>query len=303
MATNRRHRQTWSARGGNGVALALGLAVVSGLVGCGSQPKVNCQSSTAPFAMKLIPVGTARESAPGACDAFGPAAFNSDPEVGFISYYATDAKGQPDYAKGSLAVQTTEIGTLFFAAQDAGVDNIATDGKVYSMGAYDVTEPDASDICTVSTMSPTHVVLAEIPAVPDDPATPDVDESVPGQPAVDARLDWSNVRVYVTAASFGTQVQGDLIDTRRTPTGETCATTYSTVSLAPAVSCRMTDDDDNPMMNADGTYVVDPTLCDPQADPAKERFTGSGISPNTNYVCAPESGFCMVSGNTIPALK
>jgi hypothetical protein len=296
MSTNQRHTAA--------LAVAItGLIAVTGSLGCGSQPKVNCQSSTAPFAMKLIMQGAPQESTPGACTDFGPAAFNSDPEVGFISYFALDSKRQPDYTKGSLAVQTTEIGTLFFTAQDAGVDSTATDGKVYSLGAYDVVEPDANNICTVSTMSPTHIVLAEIPAVPDDPATPDVDESVPGQPAVDAKLVWSNVKVYVTAASFGTQVQADLVDTRRTPTGDTCTTSYSTVSLAPAVPCRLTDADGNPMMNTDGTYMVDATLCDPEADPTKERFTGSGISPNTDLECDTVTGFCMVKGNTIPALK
>jgi hypothetical protein len=298
-------QQPRAARAGGRWLAALGLCAVIAAAGCGDQPKPNCLTSTAPFAMKLIEKpGSRQESTPGACASFGPAAFNADPEVGFISYYALDPKGQPDYAKGSLAVQTTEIGTLFFTAQDAGIDNAATDGgKVYSLGPYNVPEPDADNICTVPTMSPTHIVLAEIPATPDDPTTPDVDESAPGQPAVDALLVWSNMRVYVTPASFGTQVQGDLVDTRRTPTGDTCTISYSTVSLAPAVSCRLTDADGNPMMNTDGTYMVDATLCDPNADPTIDRFTGSGISPNTDFVCAPESGFCVVNGNTIPALR
>jgi hypothetical protein len=307
MAINQNHVRTHglSRDFARACAITLALALGAGwLMGCNTtQPKANCLTSTAPFAMRLIEkVGTRLESTPGACDDFGPGAFNTDPEVGFISYYALDGKGQPDYAKGSLAIQTTEIGNLFFTAQDAGIDSKATDGKVYSLGAYDVPEPDANNICGVPTMSPTHIVLAEIPAVPDDPATPD-DDSVPGQPAVDAMLVWSNVRVYVTAASFGTQVQGDLVDTRKTPAGDTCTIQYTTVSLAPAVPCRQTDADGNDVMNTDGSYALDPTLCDPQANPAIDRFTGSGISPNTDYVCAPESGFCVVNGDTIPALK
>ncbi|HET6149182.1 MAG TPA: hypothetical protein VFH68_16715 [Polyangia bacterium] len=247
--------------------------------------------------MKLIEKpGTRQESPAMACANLGiPAVFNADPEVGFTSYYALDGKGQPDYNKGSLAVQTTEIGTYFFNAEGEGIPNTAMDGgKVYSFGPYAVTEPDANNICTVPTMSPTHVVLAAIPAVPDDPATPD-DESAPGQPAIDAMMVWTNVRVYVTAASFGSQVQADLVFTRRGPTGETCTIGYNTVAMAPAVPCRMADADGNPMMNADGTYVVDPAACDPA--------NGSGISPNTDYMCAPDSGFCVVNGETIPALK
>lgn len=298
MATSANHSQICHPARVRALMLALGLGVAS-LAACGNQPKPNCLTSTAPFAMKLMEK-TRQESTAGACAGFGPAAFNVDPEVGFISYYAQDSKGQPDYAKGSLAVQTTEIGTFFFTAQDAGLDT--TGSSVYSLGPYNVTEPDADNICTVPTMSPTHVVLAAIPAVPDDPATT-ANESAPGQDAIDATLVWSNLKVYVTAASFGTQVQGDLVDTRKTPGGATCTITYTTVSLAPAIPCRMLDADDNPIMNADGTYAVDPTLCDPNADPAKMRFTGSGISLNTDYVCAPESGFCVVNGDTIPALK
>jgi len=300
MTTNTNHHQLQRpARDGavGVVRWVVGLALGAGfLLGCGDQPKPNCITSLAPFAMKLIEkTGTRQESTPGACASFGPAAFNADPEVGFTPYYALDAKSQPDYDKGSLAVQTTEIGTLFFNAEGAGIANTATDGgKVYSIGPFSVTAPDANNICTVPTLSPTHVVLAEIPAVPPDD---------PGQPAVDAMLVWSNVRVYVTASSFGTQVQADLVDTRRTPTGQTCTISYNTVSLAPAISCRMTDADGNPMMNTDGTYVVDPTLCDPNPNPAVGRFTGSGISPSTDFVCTPESGFCVVNAETIPALK
>jgi hypothetical protein len=302
MSTRANHTATRHPAPERAWIATLGLCcAAASLAACTDQPKTNCLTSTAAFAMKLIEKpGTRQESPAGACTGFGPAAFNADPEVGFISYYARDSKGQPDYAKGSLAVQTTEIGTFYFTAKDAGLD--VSGSSVYSLGPYSVTEPDANNLCPVPTLSPTHVVLAEIPAVPDDPATAE-DESAPGQPAIDATLVWSNFKVYVTAASYGTQVQGDLVDTRRTATGGTCTISYSTVALAPAVSCRQTDDMGNPIMNTDGTYAVDPTLCSPNPDPAAGRFTGSGISLNTDYVCAPESGFCVVNGDMIPALK
>jgi hypothetical protein len=212
MSTNQQYTETRCALRASAVTLVLALSIASSM-GCGNQPKVNCQTSTAPFAMRLIVQGTPQESTPGACANFGPATFNSDPEVGFITYFAQDAKGQPDYSKGSVAVQTTEIGNLAFTGPDGADANTATDGKRYSLGAFDVIEPDANDICTAPTLAPTHLAL---PAVPDDPTTTAVDESAP---PVDIRLVWSNVRVYVTAASFGTQIQADLVDTRRTPAG------------------------------------------------------------------------------------
>jgi hypothetical protein len=124
----------------------------------------------------------------------------------------------------------------------------------------------------------------------------------PGQPAVDIKLEWSNAFVYLTAASFGTQVQADLVDTRVTAAG-TCAISYRTVALAPAVPCAMLDDDGNPVMNDDGTKQLDPTLCDPNANPDKDRFVGSGISPGTLFMCDPATAFCLLSTDTVPALK
>jgi hypothetical protein len=290
-------------QGGARAMVLLGLlaGTLGGWAGCGDQPKTNCLTSTAPFAMKLIELSRV-ESVPGACATFGPQTFNADPEVGFSSYYPQDTKGQPDYAKGSLAIQTAELGNLALTAEAAGVPNTATDGTRYSIGAYSVTEPNDKDMCPVPTLAPTHVVLAAIPAVPDDPATPDTDESVPGQAAIDATLVWSNVYVYVTAASFGTQVQADLLDTRVAADGSTCAIQYRGVALAPAVACAMLDPDGKPLSNPDGSTTLDPTLCDPQANPGLGRFTGSGISPNTKYTCDPDSAFCVLTGDTVPAL-
>ena len=77
--------------------------------------------------------------------------------------------------------------------------NAAADGQLFSMGDQRF-RTRRDNICTVPTLSPTRLVLPAIAAIPDDPATPDDDESFPGQaPVVDATLNWSNVRVYVTA--------------------------------------------------------------------------------------------------------
>jgi hypothetical protein len=273
---------------------ALPFALALGLVACGDQAKPNCITTTAPFAVKLIEL-TRAESVPGACATFGPASFNADPEVGLSPYYAQGSDGQPDYDRGSLAVQTAELGSLVYAAEAVDVANAAPDAQVYSFGAFSGTEPDDNEICTVPTLTPTRVVLPTIPAVPDDPATADADESVPEQPAVDATLDWSNVRVYVTADTFGTQMDGDLVDIRSTVTGDSCTITYKALGLAPAISCGVTD--------ADGNVTLDPDLCDPEANPAEGRLLGSGISPSARYECNPETAFCMIEGDTFPALR
>jgi hypothetical protein len=281
---------------------ALPVALAFGLCACADQAKPNCIATTNPFAVKLIELSRA-ESVPGACGTFGPASFNADPEVGLSPYYVRGSDGQPDYDHGSLAVQTAELGSLVYTADGVDIINGAADGALYSLGAFSGTEPDGDNLCTVPTLSLTHVVLPEIPAVVDDPATMDADESFAGQAAVDAVLDWSNVRVYVTADTFGTQMDGDLVDTRLNLAGDSCAITYKALGLAPAISCGVTDADGAPLTNADGSLQIDPDLCDPEANPAEGRPTGSGISPSARYECNPQTAYCMIEGDSFPALR
>ena len=276
---------------------------ITALGGCVDQPLPLCVTTTAGFAVKLIETGARVESTPGACANFGPDAFNADPEVGFSPYYARDGDGQPDYSRGSIAVQTAELGALVYAARDRGVENVS-DGQLYSRGDFTASEPDAQNFCSVPSLSPTRVVLPSIDPVPDDPATADVDESLPGQAAVDATLEWSNVRVYVTADVFGTQLEAQLVDTRRTPAGDTCSITYRALGLAPAVPCMALDPETGaPLTNPDGSLQLDPAACNAEADPAAGRFFGSGLSPSARFECNAVTGFCMIEGDTIPALR
>ncbi len=285
------------------VAMTLALGVVaSGLVNCADQPKPYCLVSPIGFAVKLIKKGQ-EESTPGACDSFGPGGFNADPEVGLVPFYPQDSKGNSDYLNGSVGIQTAEVGTIFFTAKDAGVDNTAMDGQVYSFGKFANSRSDDDDLCHVPTLSPTHVVVAAIPPTPDDPTTPDDDETDPGQPAADITLQWSNIDIYVSPANYGTQFQADLVDTRVTDTGETCTITYKAVGLAPAVPCGASDADGNPLTNPDGSAQLDPTLCDPIANPANGHEIGSGITVNTDYECDPITAFCAIRGDSIPAIK
>ena len=268
------------------------------LAGCVDQPKPYCISTVAPFAVKLLEVNRT-----GACTSFGPEGFNADPEISLNPFYLRDKKGQPDYAHGSVAIQTAELGSLYYAAEGAGVSNSAMDGQLYSRGDFSTARPNDEGMCDVPELDLTHVVLAEIPAVPDDPATADADESSPGQPAVDVSLSWSNLRVYVTAASFGTQMSADLVDTRLTPTGESCEISYQALGLAPAVSCAATDENGDPLLNDDGSPQLNPDACNSEADAAAGRPTGSGISPNAAFSCDPVTAYCLLDGDHIPALR
>jgi hypothetical protein len=282
-------------------SFAVGLAAAA-LGSCVDQPPPLCVTTTAGFAVKLIETVRA-ESVPGACSTFGPASFNADPEVGVSPYYARQGNGQPDYRRGSIAVQTAELGGLVYAAEGRGVFNVP-EGQLFSRGDFASPEPDAESFCSVPSLSPTRVLLPAPDSAPDDPATTDVDESLPGQAAVDATLDWSNIRVYVTADIFGTQMDAQLVDTRVTPEGASCAITYRALGIAPAVPCVLADPETGaPLTNPDGSLQLDPAACNPEADPSAGRYFGSGLSPSARFECNASTGFCMIEGEEIPALR
>src|SRR4051812_10385597 len=115
---HRRSSPGTSLRAASVIAL---LAAAPLAVACSDQPEPRCISTTATFAVKLIEVGDPVESVPDACAPFGPAGFNVDPEVGLAPFYVRGPDGQPDYDHGSLAVQTAELGSLFYTAEGMAV--------------------------------------------------------------------------------------------------------------------------------------------------------------------------------------
>ena len=290
LARARGRTLTWILIGG-------GVAAASATVSC-DQPKPFCIVTPAPFAVRLDEV-----SREGNCDGFGPDGFNADAVVGIAPFYQRDDRGQPDYRRGSIAVRTSEIGGLVAAAADFDVENSARDGQLYSMGDFAEELPDDNDICSVPELSRTHLVLEDLPEVPDDPATADEDESVPAQPAQDITLEWSNVKIVVSAALFGSQMEADLTDTRVAANGDTCTIKYHALGLSPAIHCYRSDEEGNPIVKDDGTYDVDPELCNPEADPEAGRFSGSGISPLSNTQCDAVTGYCLLLGDSVPAYK
>jgi hypothetical protein len=290
VRTGATHKQPVTPTRRLGWAAILGWATaalpVMGIVGaslanCDTQPKPYCETTSGTYATKLIEKSRV-ESQPGACTGLGPAGFNADPEVSFVTYFPKDDKGQPNYGKASLAVGTTEIANLL---ANATTTNQAMDGNVYSLGPFTSAQSDDNGFCTAPTMSLTHLVL---------PASG-------MSPAVDISLTWTNVQVVVTAATIGTQVQADLVDKRVTAAG-TCTITYKAVALAPAIQCNVTNADGGIEMTPDGSFVTNVTACNPQPDPEAGMYLGSGIGPLTSYECDPALGWCTVKGDSVPAL-
>jgi hypothetical protein len=264
---------------------------------CADEPRPSCLTlSTLSYATKLIETNRT-----GSCADYSIAGFNADPEIGVSSYFERDSRGQPNYQRGSVAVQTAELGTLLATAQMYGGDNKVSE-KIYSLGKFSTGQPDDQNFCPAPTLSTAHLVLDAIPAMPDDPSTEDKD-AFPGQPSVDIQLQWTDFKVYLTPASAGSQVGGHLKDTRTTEDGASCSVEYNALGLAKAVPCKKLNDNGDAVMTDDGDFTPDDDLCDPNADPAAGRFSGSGLAVDVAYECDPKLFYCVVKGTTIPALK
>ncbi|AUX20216.1 MlpA protein [Sorangium cellulosum] len=235
------------------------MVVLAALIASCEQPKINCTVAHGGFAAKytLKPGSKVGE---GDCDTL------RGEVIGMEKYNPSSAKDREvqDLERALLYIRTTGLGALATEAQGAGLE--VDGGDVLSMGEFTSVDPDDNDVCTVPSLSAAELSL------------PASDE----RPATNIRYEWSNVRVYVTAALPGTQMTADL-----TYTKDGCTASYSVVGLAPAVSCGV----DNM-----GEPGIDPSLCDPQADPKAGRLTGSGINPDLEerVTCDPETALCVL---------
>src|SRR5262249_45001977 len=147
-----------------------------------------------------------------------------------------------------------------------------------SLGDFVSTTPDENDVCSVPTLSAAEQNLPMFMTPPDpptcmyqDPATmmwKEVTRPMDDHPATDIKYEWSNIRLYVTAAYPGTQMVGNLTYTDVT---NSCSASYSVIGLWPQISCAQEevekDMNDKPLCaTADGrvlktTRTLDPTLC------------------------------------------
>lgn len=249
----------------------LGLMFVLALGhGC-AQPRINCTTGHGGFAAvyKLKP---GSKMGDGDCDTL------KGEVIGLEKYNPaqTDNPTRQDLTKASLAIRTNTLGVL---EQEASAANVVDPmQELNSIGDFASATPDEDDVCTVPKLSDARQTLPKYSYVadPDKPTEKtDVGES-------DIKYTWSNIRLYVTTALPGTQLVGDL-----TYTKNGCTASYDVLALWPSVSC------DN------GKGAPDPSLCNPEADPAAGRATGSGINPDiyveNRVVCDPDLLRCVLS--------
>lgn len=267
------------------------LASSASVVAC-SQAPVQCQAAHSGnhlgFAAKYYPVGT-----PGAACAI------PGDEIGFETYHpaggGNDGK-QPDFSVPSgVAVKTTAMGNLI--ASKTAVGSVDPDGlnvenadgthvlaknPAYSLGKFATVEP-VNDFCAVESPKPAVHSFPRVEAVPPDPMVPD-DMGSPEVLASTVKYEWTDLKVYVTAAAQGTQFSGRLKYTE-----DNCTAEYNVAGVWPPVHCGVEKE-----VNGKKVEVPEASLCCPSADPLGGRVTGSGINPDFPVKCDPDLLLCVL---------
>jgi|GEM_PF-1295499 hypothetical protein len=144
-----------------------------------------------------------------------------------------------------------------------------------SYGNLPSDEPDGEDFCAVTNVTEGRRPTAE--------------------PGRDVRYAWSDVRIYAGASAPGTQWTAtvDYSD-------GSCTGTYKAVGVFPVVYCatNLTPDTNRPIPRPDGTFDVNPELCN-QPNP----LTSLALDQSFPVRCDNTSGLCVLDSATVPAFK
>lgn len=211
--------------------------------------------------------------------------------VGVESYLRGDngPDKHPLLSRSSVALRAEELGTL---VSDYGVE--VAPKALAALAPFTQDNPGPDGFCPVGPMMPVTLTLPAVDAMPDG-----MGGTTKALPAVSVTYAWSNVRLYVTPSSPGTQFSADLKYTL-----DGCTATYKVSGLYPVVSCEVTMTVTGPdgKSSEKGTGVGDETLCSPCPNPAAGRAAGSGIGPEVEIECDGDSFFCLPKTAT-PSLR
>jgi hypothetical protein len=245
-------RRSAAARRQATAAAAL-LLLTAGLSCSADQPPPFCTISRATYAARYQLV-----SGQGACanlkgEVLGGQAYLADP----------DKPGD----RGSVALQSEALGTRLQAGEAVTPPAVDADAshKPYAYGKFTADTPDGAHVCTVPTLDDAQLVQAAFTGPPGPMGAAGV-----MYPATNVKYHFSNVRSYVTAASTGVVIGGDLDYTL-----DGCTAKYQVVAIAPKVGCAGKDGkadqsicDTDPNLNPDVAILCEPTtlLCVPAKD-------------------------------------
>jgi len=189
------------------------------------------------------------------CDLEQPEApcFVQDATNWYVKYDVVDEPKRADGTTCTARVTAERLGVYKFVDPDNRDEPLITirPAGLAGLGARDSgapqrqtatgklsAEPDAEEFCSGTEFSVATADAAFVPAVPDDPETPDDDESAPAIPATVVTYEFSNVRVYSAPSAPGTQLTGELKYTR-----DGCTSTYVMRAIWPASPCIMNSTD------------------------------------------------------------
>jgi hypothetical protein len=259
--------------------------------GC-TQPQIDCRVLHGAFAAKYTLVSGGMECS----DLVGNPDFW---EIGMQSYTkASEDRQTPDTSTYRLAIRTLEQAVLVDEAATFGGDSAVTKAQLDGVSDFAATEP-TEDICTLTGDISTEVAVTDVAAIPDDPATPDDDESYPGLAATTIKYEWKNVRVLSTPSN-----PGNLMEAELTYTKGACTATYQVIAVAPVIGCTAPPLDENgvPKVDDKGDPLPDEPfdkLCDDQPDPEYGIGFGSGLSPDVQAKCDKDLGICVATNTAL----
>lgn len=201
-----------------------------------TQPLLNCSSAFGTYAAEY----TLTQGDPAS-----PCGQLVGDVLGMTTYYQEGGKnGTPDYENANVAIRPQSLGIMIDYAEARGViDGNVVFYQANAIGSFTAGFPDEDTFCRVDEFEASQVSLPNIDALPDDPATPDVDETQPAQAAIDVAYQWSNARFVVSADAQGSQFEADLEYTQ-----DGCTANYHVVGVYPSVACTSDaecDDDKN----------------------------------------------------------
>jgi hypothetical protein len=209
-----------------------------------TQPEMNCTSAHGEFAAEY----TLTDGDPAS-----PCAQLPGDVLGLQSYYQPGGlNGTPNYQKAKLAIRPKRLGELIAQAEKTEVIKGAeVDETFYAANAiasFTTGFPDDDSFCRAEDFTTVEVSLPDLPALPDDPDTTDIDESRPAHSAFTVAYRWSNARVVVSPDAQGTQFEADLEYQE-----DDCTAQYHVVGLYPAVGCKNDDEcnDEHNKINPD----------------------------------------------------
>lgn len=228
-----------------------------------TQPVINCTSAHGHFAAEYTLTSGDANSVCGSLIGDG---------LNINTYFQEGGlNGTPNYEDALVVIRADSAGALLDYAEARGVIDGDTDWYDANASAkFTDGYPNEETFCMAEDFSEAAISLPDIEEVPDDPATPDDDESLPAQAATEISYKWSNARFVVSADAQGTQFEADLEYSQ-----DGCTATYHVVGLYPLVGCESTED------------------C---------TSDESGINPSFAVRCNTDLGLCVVDGD-IPAYE